>query len=279
MQDKLLAELAQFTAELEAREAAAVYVVPDEVMNAVKRSKSLERLLHEIFVQVSGSGGINLQSIIRREFGIRSELTDRLMQWAPFSRDHFEDELHEAIDRADIRAGNQGMFFAGTPSKQEAAKALALLQGIAHAAVKIQFHAGQAFPQLHVEILSKILQFYSLPNSYPEGTAVQYRNLLSEERLIVVSGGDQAILEALQQCGREWYQHDETRFLESKEAYFSYEDVRHFLYLLTEDQLGILKDDYISQIREEFQQLKKRPDLHRAKSLHSMLETVLCWMV
>ncbi|PZD97399.1 hypothetical protein DNH61_03365 [Paenibacillus sambharensis] len=277
MEDRLLSELAEFTAELESKEAAAVYVVPDQVISAVRKARSLERLLHEIFMQVSGSGGIELQSVLRREFGIKSELTDRLKQWAPYSKDHFEDELHEAIDRADIRAGNQGIFFAGTPSKQEAAEALALLQGIAHAAVQIQFRPDPADPQLFVEILDKILQFYALPNTYPEGSAIQYRNLISEERLRAVSDGHEAVLIALKQHARQWYQHAGWTFLESREGYFSYEDVRNFLYVLSEEQLNKLRNDYICHIHEEFQQLKRKPDLHRAKGLLHMLETVLSW--
>ncbi|MNI87237.1 hypothetical protein D3C73_1444180 [compost metagenome] len=64
MHEALLSELRQFVDDLEQKEAAAVYIVPNEVMKAVKKAKSLEKLLHEIFMQVSGHGGIHLIPII-----------------------------------------------------------------------------------------------------------------------------------------------------------------------------------------------------------------------
>lgn len=277
MEEKLLSELIQFTAELEKRESAAVYVVSSEVINAVKKARSLENLLNEIFIQVSGSGGIQLNSIIRREFGIKSALMDHFEKWALYSKDQFEDELHDAIDRAEIRAGNQGVFFAGTPSKKEAAEALELLKGIAHAAVKCQFQSKPAGPELYVDILNKLLQFYALPNTYPEGNDVQYGNLISADRLFAMSGCDKVITGALKKFAKSWYQQSSLTFLESREGYFSYEYVRHFLYALTEDQLKRLQSEFIRHIETEFQQLKRKPDLHRAKNLLRMLKSVLSW--
>ncbi|WP_028612836.1 hypothetical protein [Paenibacillus harenae] len=277
MSEALLSEIRQFTAMLERKEAEAVYTVPDADIHAVKKAKSLEKLLHEIFMQVSGSGGIQLGSIIRREFGIRGELMDRFEQWLPYSKEQFEDELHLAIDRADIRAGNQGVFFAGTPSKKEAAEALQLLKEIAHAAVICQFQTKRADPEQYVRILEKLLRFYALPNTYPEGNAVQYRNLISADRLLAMAGGDDRITDALKAYAKEWYQQSPYSFLESMEGYLSYDFVRHFLYALTDDQLERLRGDYVRHIEEEFARLKAKPNLHRARNLQTMLETVMSW--
>lgn len=277
MSKALLSEITQFAAMLEQKEAKAVYRVPDADIHAVKKAKSLEKLLHEIFMQVSGSGGIGLSSIIRREFGIRGELMDHFEQWLPYSKEQFEDELHDAIDRADIRAGNQGVFFAGTPSKKEAAEALQLLKEIAHAAVSCQFHAKRAEPDRYVSILEKLLQFYALPNTYPEGNAVQYRNLISADRLYAMAGGDDRIADALKAYAKEWYQQSPHSFLESMEGYLSFDFVRHFLYALTDEQLERLHGEYVRHIKEEFAKLKVKPNLHRARNLQTMLETVLSW--
>lgn len=275
--ETLLSKLRQFVVELEKKEASAIYSIPDGVMNAVKKAKSLEKLLHEIFTQVGGSGGIHLSSIIRREFGINAGLMDHFGQWAPYSKEQFEDELHDAVDRAEIRAGNQGVFFEGTPSKKEAAEALQLLKNIAHAAIRCQFHAKHAGPELYVDILDNLLQFYALPNTYPEGNAVNYRNLISGDRLYAVSGGDDRITDSLKAFAKEWYQQSPHSFLESKDGYLSYEFVRHFLYALTEEQLKRLRSDYIRYIEEEFKLVRAKPNLYRAKNLEIMLETVLSW--
>ncbi|WP_372662792.1 hypothetical protein [Cohnella sp.] len=277
MHEALLSELRQFVVELEQKEAAAIYFVPDEIIKAVKKAKSLEKLLHEIFMQVSGNGGIHLSPVIRREFGINTELMDHFKQWAPYSKERFEDELHDAIDRAEIRAGNQGVFFAGTPSKKEAEDALQLLKDIAHAAVSCQFHAKPAVSELYVEILDKLLQFYALANTYPEGNAVSYRNLISADRLYAMSGGDDTSTDALKAFAKEWYQQSPHTFLESMEGYFSYEYVHHFLYALTEDQLERLRSDYIRYIEEEFKLTRAKPEINHAKNLKIMLETVLGW--
>jgi hypothetical protein len=277
MGETLLAQLRQYVLELEQKEAATRYPVPDEVLKAVRRAKSLEKFLHELFMQVSGSGGIELQSAIRREFGINAELMDHFAQWAPYGKEQFEEELHDAIDRADIRAGNQGMFFEGTPGKQEAEEALRLLKDIVHAAVRIQFRRGQCGPDLYVDILDKLLQFYALPNTYPEGNVVNYRNLISADRLYAMAGSDELVTEALKAFCKMWYQQSPFTFLESKEGYFSHAYVQHFLYALTEEQLERLRHDYLQSIEEEFKTVRDKPDLHRAKNLLAMLETVLGW--
>lgn len=277
MRETLLSELKQFIVKLEQKEAAAVYWVPDEILNAVKKAKSSEKLLHEIFIQAGGSGGILLSSIIRREFGMNAELMDHFKQWAPYSKEQFEDELHDAIDRAEIRAGNQGVFFEGTPSKKEAAEALQLLKSIAHAAISCQFHAKDAGPALYVDILDNLLQFYGLPNTYPAGNAVNFRNLISGDRLYAMTGGDDRNTNALKAFAKEWYQQSPHTFLESKEGYLSYEFVRHFLYALTEEQLERLRSDYIRYIEEELELVRAKPDLYRAKNLEIMLESVLSW--
>ncbi|MCZ8514021.1 hypothetical protein O9H85_16645 [Paenibacillus filicis] len=277
MHETLLSELKRFVAELEQKEAAAVYIVPDEVMKAVKKAKGLEKLLHEIVMQVSGSGGIHLHPILRREFGIRGALMDRFDRWAPYSKDQFEDELHDAIDRAEIRTGKQGVFFEGTPGKKEAAEALQLLKDIAHAAVRCQFHARLADPEPYVGILDKLLQFYALPNTYPEGNAFSFRSLISADRLHAMSGDDDTVTDALKAFAKAWYRQPPQPFLESKESYFSYEEVQNVLYALTEEQVERLRSDYIRRIEEEYKQVRAKPDLDRAKHLKRMLETVLGW--
>jgi hypothetical protein len=276
MSESLLSELSQFVNELEHKERAVVYTVPDEVMKTVKRTKSLETLLHEIFMQVSGNRGIQFGPILRREFGMNTELMDRFKQWAPYSKDHFENELHDAIDRAEIRAGNQGVFFKGTPGHKEAQEALQLVKDIAHAAIKCQFMDGVPVPDPYVSILDKLLQFYALPNTYPEGNVVNYRNLISEDRLYAMSGDD-SVTDALKSFARDWYQQSSHTFLESREGYFSYEHVRFFLYALTEEQLGRLKSSYFQHIEDEFRIVKAERNLHRARKLKSMLETVVNW--
>ncbi|MBD2871382.1 hypothetical protein [Paenibacillus arenilitoris] len=277
MEDTLLNELRRFAAALERKDAAAVYAVPDADLHAVKKAKSLEKLLHDIFMQASGSGGIDLRSILRREFGIRGALMDRFAQWAPHSKEQFEDALHDAIDRADIRAGNQGAFFAGTPGKKEAAEALSLLKEIAHAAVSCKFRAGRADPEPYVVMLDRLLQFYALPNTYPEGNAVQYRNLIAADRLRAMAGGREPIAAALKASAKAWYQQSPHRFLESREGYVSHDVVRQYLYALTEEQAERLRGEYVGHVREEFRLLKAKPDLHRARQLLTMLEAALGW--
>ncbi|WP_438446715.1 hypothetical protein [Gorillibacterium sp. sgz5001074] len=279
MGENLLLELTDFVRELESKEASTVYTVPPEVLQAVKKARSLEKLLHEIFVQASGSGGIHLHSVLRREFGIRSELMDKFGQWVPFSKDQFEEELHDAIDRAEIRAGNQGVFFAGTPGRAEAAEALELLKGIAHSAVTAQFRrrTGDAAP--YVDILERTLRFYGLPNTYPEGNEAQYRTLISEERLRALAGGEETITEALKETARAWYRQSGFTFLETRQGTFSHEEVPHLLYALTADGRRKLQQDYIRHIEEEYRQVRRKPDLHRAHLLLEMLKDVLRWPV
>lgn len=277
MSEVLLKELRQFVEELERKEASTFYAVPPEDINAVSKAKSLEKLLHEIFTQVSGKGGIHLQSIIRREFGMRAETMDRFDRWAPYSKDQFEEELHDAVDRAEIRAGNQGVFFGGTPSKQEAAEALQLLKDIAHSAIRCQFQPKRAGADVYVDILEKLLKFVALPNTYPEGNEVTYRNLISSDRLCAMCGGDPAATEALKAYARMWYQQSPYTFLERMEGYFSYEYVREYLYALTEEQQERLSQEYLRHIKDEFTHLKGKPNLHRARQLTDMLETVLSW--
>lgn len=279
MYEDLRLELGRFIAELEEKEAATRYFVPVEIIKNIKRAKALEKLLHEIYTQVSGYAGINLSSILRREFGIEEELMDHFKQWAPYSKEVFEDALHDAIDRAEIRAGNQGVFFEGTPTKKEAEEVLQLLKGIAHAAVKCQFQANLAGPELYVEILDKLLRFYAMPSTYPEGNFISFRNLISADRLYAMSGNDETITNALKAHARDWYQHSPFTFLESKEGYFSSEYVHQFIYALREDQLERLGIDYIRFIVDEFKQLKAKPDLSRSKNLMIILETVLSWKI
>ncbi|NRF93093.1 hypothetical protein HQN89_19150 [Paenibacillus frigoriresistens] len=279
MEHPLLLELKQLITDLEQKRAETIYTIPHEIMGATKKAKNLERFLHDIFAVVNGSGGINLLSIIRREFGMSVELTDHIDQWAPYSKDQFEDALHDVIDRAEIRAGKQGLFFQGSPDKKEAAEALHLLKSIAHAAVKCQFHPKLAGPHAYIEILDSVIQFYALPNSFPDDSMIKYRNLLSSDRLYALSGNDDTITAALKIHVKEWYQRSSFTFLENSEWYHTYESVLEYLYVITEEQLERLRIDYIQQIRDEFIIVKAKPDLHRVKHLTSMLETVLNWKV
>ncbi|MCY9691816.1 hypothetical protein [Paenibacillus alginolyticus] len=279
MEYPLLLEMKQLITELEQKEAETIYTIPHEIMGATKKAKNLERFLHDIFAVVNGSGGINLLSIIRREFGMSVELIDHMDQWAPYSKDQFEDALHDAIDRAEIRTGKQGLFFQGSPDRKEAAEALHLLKSIAHAAVKCQFHPKLAGTHTYIEILDHVIQFYALPNSFPDNSMIKYRNLLSSDRLYALSGNDDTITAALKSHVKEWYQLSSFTFLENSEWYHTYESVLEYLYVITEEQLERLRIDYIQQIRDEFIIVKAKPDLHRVKHLTSMLETVLNWKV
>ncbi|MFE5318112.1 hypothetical protein ACFQ88_05315 [Paenibacillus sp. NPDC056579] len=139
---------------------------------------------------------------MRREFGISKNLTDRFAKWAAHSKEQFADALHDAIDRAEIRAGKQGLFFAGSPGKQEATEALALLKEIAHAAVRRQFNPRYAGPDVYVDMQDKLLRFHELPNTFPGSGTVKYRSLLSENRFYAMSGEDQEITEALKASSR-----------------------------------------------------------------------------
>lgn len=279
MEHPLVSELKRFIAEMERKEAAAVYAVPDEVIRRVRKAKPHERFLHEIFVQAGGSGGIRLESAIRREFGIPAELMDRFRRWAPYSKEKMEDALHEAVDRVEIKAGNQGVFFAGTPGKAEAAEALRLLKELAHAAVNCQFRIEpfDAEPEPYVAMLDNLLQFVSLPNTYPEGNDVTFRNLIAEDRLAAMSKGSTPVAEALKAWARNWYRQSTHTFLQHAEGYFSYDYVRNYLYILTGEQLEELRGDYLMQIRGEFERLKAKPDLARATELLDKLETVMGW--
>ncbi|MCY9668902.1 hypothetical protein M5X11_28930 [Paenibacillus alginolyticus] len=279
MEHPLLLEMKQLITELEQKEAETIYTIPHEIMGATKKAKNLERFLHDIFAVVNGSGGINLLSIIRREFGMSVELIDHMDQWAPYSKDQFEDALHDAIDRAEIRTGKQGLFFQGSPDRKEAAEALHLLKSIAHAAVKCQFHPKLAGTHTYIEILDHVIQFYALPNSFPDNSMIKYRNLLSSDRLYALSGNDDTITAALKSYVKEWYQRSSFTFLENSEWYHTYESVLEYLYVITEEQLERLRIDYIQQIRDDFIIVKAKPDLHRVKHLTSMLETVLNWKV
>ncbi|KRF42753.1 hypothetical protein [Paenibacillus sp. Soil787] len=279
MEHPLLSELKQLITDLEQKAAETIYTIPIEIMGATKKAKNLERFLYDIFAVVNGSGGINLLSIIRREFGMSVELTDHIDQWAPYSKDQFEDALHDAIDGAEIRAGKQGLFFEGSPDKKEAAEAFHLLKSIAHAAVKCQFNPKLAGPQAYIEILDHVIQFYELPNSFLDDSMIKYRNLLSSDRLYAMSGKDETITAALKSHVKEWYQRSSFTFLENSEWYHTYESVRDYLYVLTEEQLERLRSDFIEHIRNELKLVKAKPELHRVKHLTSMLENVLSWKV
>lgn len=279
MQQPLLEKLEQLITDLKQKEQAAVYTVPDEVIVSIKKAKNLERLLLEILNTVQGSGGVDIVNILRREFGISKNLTDRFAKWAAYSKEQLADALHDAIDRAEIRAGKQGLFFAGSPGKQEAAEALALLKEIAHAAVRRQFNPRYTGPDAYVDMQDKLLRFHELPNTFPGSGAVKYRSLLSEDRFYAMSGKDQEITEALKASTRAWYQRSSFAFLESREWYPDYDYVQAYLYLLTVEQLDRLRDDFIRYIGEEFTKLKAKPELYRAESLKSMLETALSWKV
>ncbi len=279
MEHPVLSELKQLITDLEKKEAETIYTIPSEIMGATRKAKNLERFLYDIFAAVNGSGGINLLNIIRREFGMSVELTDHIDQWAPYSKDQFEDALHDAIDRAEIRAGKQGLFFQGSPDKKEAAEALSLLKSIAHAAVKCQFSPKLAGPQSYIEILDHGIQFYALPNSFPDVSMIKYRNLLSSDRLYAMSGNDDTITAALKIHVKEWYQRSSFTFLENSEWYHTYESVLDYLYVITEEQLECLRIDFIQHICNDFKLVKAKPELHRVKHLKSMLETVLNWKV
>ncbi|WP_309118556.1 hypothetical protein [Paenibacillus sp.] len=276
MSETLLAELKQFVEELERKERSVVYRVPDEAVKNVKRAKSLEPLLHDMFMQAIGPGGIRLQPILRREFGIDAALMDRLDQWAPYDKERMADALHDAVDRAEIRAGNQGVFFKGTPSREEAQEALRILRSIAHAAVAIRFDERTAGPEPYVEMLDGSLRFYALPSTFPEGTPADYRSLLSEGRLASMSGSAD-VTSALKAYARAWYQRSSLTFLENPDDYFSYEEVEPLLYAMTEEQTERLRARYIERIRALFAAVRRENDLDRARKVTTMLETVIGW--
>lgn len=277
MQQTLLAELELLIADLKQKEKSIVYTIPDEIMGAVKRAKHLERFLLDVLDAVIGSGGISITSIIRREFGMSKDLTDHIDRWAPYSKEQFEDELHEAIDRADIRAGKQGLFFEGTVSKKESVEALGLLKDIAHAAVRCQFNPRFTGPEAYVDLLDKLIQYYALPHTHPAGSPVKYRSLISSGRLYAMSGNMDTIAAALKAHVKQWYQMSSFTFLEDREWYPSYEYVQEYSYALTGEQLERLRDDFIRLIGDEFAVLKSKPELHKAEYLRKMLETVLNW--
>ncbi|TXK77025.1 hypothetical protein [Paenibacillus sp. N3.4] len=279
MQHTLLSELTQLVAALKQKEIETVYTIPDEILGAVKKAKNLERFLHEIFHAVNGSGGVNIISIIRREFGMRSELANHIDQWAPYSRDQLEDELHDAIDRAEIRPGKQSLFFEGHADKIEVAEALSLLKGIAHAAVRCQFNPKRAGKEAYMEILDYLIRFYELPHTHSAGNMISYRNLISSDRLYLMSGNNELITTALKAYVKEWYQLSSFTFLEDREWYYTYENVREYTYILSGEQLERLQNDFIQYIRDEFILLEAKPELHKAEHLKTMLETVVSWMV
>ena len=166
-------------------------------MGATRKAKNLERFLYDIFAAVNGSGGINLLNIIRREFGMSVELTDHIDQWAPYSKDQFEDALHDAIDRAEIRAGKQGLFFEGSPDKKEAAEALICLRVSPIPRLSVNLVQNWLDHNAYIEILDHVIQFYALPNSFLDVSMIKYRNLLSSDRLYAMSGNDDTITAAL----------------------------------------------------------------------------------
>ncbi|MDF2963321.1 MAG: hypothetical protein K0S39_5056 [Paenibacillus sp.] len=279
MQQTLLSELKQFIADLKQKETATFYTIPDEIMGAVKKAKNLEKFIHEIFNVVNGSGGIDISNIVRREFGMSKELTDRIDQWAPYSKEQFVDALHDAVDRMEIRAGKRGLFFEGSPDKKEMTEALRLLKGIAHAAVTCQFNPRLAGPEVYVEILENLIRFYSLPNAFPSSHRIKYRNLIPSSRLNALSGNHETITAALKAHAKEWYQTSPFTFLEDREWYPGYEYVHYYLYILTGEQLERLRNDFILYAGDEFKLLKAKPELHRAEYLEAMLESVLGWTV
>ncbi|SDN66674.1 hypothetical protein SAMN04487897_10411 [Paenibacillus sp. yr247] len=277
MQHTLLSELTQLITELKQKEAETVYTIPGEIMSAVKKAKNLERFLHEVFQAVNGSGGVNIISIIRREFGMRSELANHIDKWAPYSRDQLEDELHDAIDRAEIRPSKQSLFFEGNTDKKEVAEALSLLKSIAHAAVRCQFNPKRAGVEAYIEILDHLIRFYRLPNTHSAGNMISYRNLISSDRLYSMSGNNELITTALKAFVKEWYQCSSFTFLEDREWYYTYESVREYTYILADEQLERLQNDFIQYIRDEFILVEAKPELHKAEQLKTMLETVLSW--
>lgn len=279
MKQTLLADIEQFITDLKQSEKATIYSIPDDIMSAIHKAKNLEKFLHEVFTVVHGNGGINLVSIIRREFGMSKELIIHFDQWARHSKEQFEDALHDAIDRVEIRAGKLSMFFVGSADKKEMAEALGLLKDIAHAAIRCQFSPKRAGSDTYVEMLNKLIQFYALPHTYPVGDIVNYKNLISSDRLYVMSGNDDTITTALKVHAKEWYQQSSFTFLESRESYPVYEEVRNYLYALTEEQLERLKNDFIQFTRDDFDLVKRTKDLHKAEYLKTMLEVVLSWQV
>lgn len=277
MQHTLLSELTQLIAALKQKEAETVYTIPSEIMSAVKKAKHMERFLHDIFHAVNGSGGVNIISIIRREFGMRSELANHIDQWAPYSRDQLEDELHDAINRAEIRPGKISLFFEGNADKKEVAEALSLLKGIAHGAIKCQFNPKHAKEEVYIEMLDYLIRFYGLPNTHSAGNMISYRNLISSDRLYAMSGNNEFIAAALKAYVNDWYQRSSFTFLEDREWYYTYESVREYTYILARDQLERLQNDFIKYIRDEFILVMNKPELHKAEQLKTMLETVLSW--
>ncbi|MDQ1909071.1 hypothetical protein RAC89_00970 [Paenibacillus sp. GD4] len=279
MQEELLMDLKRLVRELKEKEAAKTYILPEEVILAVKRVKHLEGFLYDILHIVSGSGGIRLGSLLRREFGIRAELADHMGQWARYSKERFEDELHDAIDRAEIRAGKQELFFTGSAGKKESSEALQLLQGIAHTAIRIQLNSERMHAEAYLELLELLLRYYELPFTMPKGDVIGYRGLLAADRLLAMAGGQEDIAEELRAFARQWYQSSPFTFFEEKESYLSYEYVVPYLYLLTEEQMDRLRAGYIEYVQDEVRKLKAKPELHRAEHLLSMLEAVLSWEV
>ena len=280
MQHSLLSELEQFIIELKQKEEATVYTIQNETMKAIKKAKNLDVFLHEVFNVVHGSGGIHITNIIRREFGMSKELINHFDQWARHSKEQFEDALHDAIDRAEIRAGKQSMFFTGSADKKEISEALDLLKGIAHAAVRCQFNQKQAgVVDTYVDLLDRLIQFYAIPHTYPAGDIVNYKNLISSDRLYAMSGNNNTITSALKVHAKEWYQQSSYTFLESSELYPLYQDVQNYLYALTNEQLERLRNDFIQNIRVDYGMVKAAKDLHRAETLKTKLETVLSWQV
>lgn len=279
MQLSLLSELEQFIIDLKQKEEATIYTIQDVTMNAIKKAKNLDMFLHEVFNVVHGSGGIHITNIIRREFGMSMELINHFDQWARHSKEQFEDALHDAIDRAEIRAGKQGMFFTGSANKKELAEALDLLKGIAHSAVSCQFNQKQAGVDTYIDLLDRLIQFYALPHTYPAGDIVNYKNLISSDRLYTMSGNNTTIATALKVHAKEWYQQSSFTFLESSESYPLYQDVQNYLYAVTNEQLERLRNDFIQNIRVDYEMVKAAKDLHRAETLKTKLETVLSWQV
>jgi hypothetical protein len=275
VEDTLLTELGRLVEELRGKENATVYAVPDAVLDAVKKEKHLDKFLHEVFLQVSGSGGVDIANVIRREFGISKEHTDHMDRWAPHIKEQLEDVLHDAIDRAEIRTGK--LFFTGSVPKAQMGEALGLLQSMAHAAVSRQLNPKCAGPDAYVEMLNLTLRYYGLPYTYPAGDDISYRNLIASERLEAMAGNNPSITAALKAAAKIWYQQSGFTFLESRESYHTFDQVRQLLYALTPEQLGRLRSDFIHYIREEAIRLSKKPELHRAEYLKAMLEATLSW--
>ncbi|WP_218092665.1 hypothetical protein [Paenibacillus solanacearum] len=277
MYESLRLELEQLIAELKQKETAAVYTVPQEAIHAVKKAKHLEKLLLDLLDVVAGGGGIDIRGVIRREFGLSKELIDRMDRWTAYGKELFEDELHEAIDRADIRAGKQHLFFAGPVSKQVLAEALERLKQLAHAAIRRQFRPDSAGSDVYVTMLEQALRFYKLPATQPDSGMSRYRLLIASGRLYAMAGGDIAIAADLKACVKAWYQSGPHTFLEQREWYLSYEHVPEYLYALTTDQIRRLQEEFIAQISEAFAAVKAVPTLDRAELLKKTLEAVISW--